>query len=113
VTVERRFGTPGVGTVPDIELKALMEKAGASIVLGDQVTPVPQGDPLHGVLEHLVAYNAVGTVRDKAARDAVRRAAMQEVAAFAQGEIERIDHVESPPKRVDDPTGPVPRMNEH
>jgi hypothetical protein len=106
VTVERRPGGGAVGPVPF----ARRVEDGGFIVLGDQKVPVPANDPLYPVLEHLVAHRAVEKVRDTPARDAVRRAAMHELATFAQSEIDRIEQIDSPPPRVQPAPKPAPRV---
>jgi hypothetical protein len=69
---------------------------GGFIVIGGKVVPVPPWDPTIRVLEQLVAYRAVEGVRNSAARDSLRQAALEEIAQHVEAQLEELNHLETP-----------------
>lgn len=78
---------------------------GGFVGVGSRVVAIPPGDELNPVLDKLVTYRCATGLRDVAARAAVRREVMEDIAAFAHTELERLNapitRSPAPPKEHD------------
>lgn len=94
-------GTPWVDGGGFTDLGQLTLGGGGLIVVGGRTVQIAPGDSAIVVLEHLAAAEAVGAVRDTAARNSIRKAAMQELALFAESGLQDLEPFETPPAEVE------------
>jgi hypothetical protein len=95
--ITRRVARPPQHLIPGASPFGGIEvDGGGLIVVGGKVVPVPPWDPTLHILELLAAQRAVDGIRDTAARNSVRKAAMVELAAYAERELEQLRQFKTP-----------------